>query len=248
MGLVLTLAWLVPGNAAAQYNPAAAGMSPPGMSSPGSAMNPNAPTPGRPQKRSERTSSADMPEVVRAPNPTAPMVIDVKVEGNETRSVDEIRPFVKTRRGRPLDRPLVDEDARRLHASRMFLDVNPVITEVPGGVVLTFQVVERPALKYIRYVGNEKVKARTLNKQVGLKRGDAADPFAVEEAAQRLESWYREKGHTKVVVKVAEGDKLGDRGAVFVIHEGPIQKVDSVNFIGNKLWSFRGHGRAPGRT
>lgn len=162
-----------------------------------------------------------------------PMVVDVRVEGNETTAIERIRPYVRTRNGRPLDPQLVEEDVRRLHSSRFFVDVRPVYQQVPGGVVLIFQVVERPTLQYVQFRGNEKVKAKKLHKEVGVKRGDAADPYAVEDGRSRLEEWYHEKGHTKAVVTVVEGNKPGDRGAVYMIHEGPIQRVGKVTFEGN---------------
>lgn len=172
-------------------------------------------------------------EAILAPDPSMPMVVDVRVEGNNNTSIDRIRPYVRTRKGRPLDPRLVEEDVRRLHSSRYFVDVRPDYRQVDGGVVLVFQVIERPTFQYVRFEGNEKVKAKKLHKECGIRRGGSADPYAVEEARNRLEEWYHEKGHTKAVVTIREGDKPGDPGAVFMIHEGPIQRVGKVIFEGN---------------
>jgi outer membrane protein insertion porin family len=48
--------------------------------------------------------------------------------------------------------------------------------------VVIFQVVERPMLRYVKYVGNERVTTRTLAKKAEIDVGDAMDPYVVEEA------------------------------------------------------------------
>lgn len=204
------------------YGPGSPG-APGSMSGFPAAMGPTGSAP----KRAEPT------EVYITPDATAPLVVDVRVEGAQPSRLDRIRTLVRTRKGRQLDARLVEEDVRRLHASKLFLDVRTVYTQVPGGVVLTFQVIERPTLEYVKFQGNKKVKAKTLAKQAGLKKGDSADPYAVEDARGKLESWLHEKGHTKASVTILEGDKPGDRGAIFMVHEGPIQRVGKVVFEGN---------------
>ncbi|MBL9124470.1 MAG: BamA/TamA family outer membrane protein, partial [Planctomycetaceae bacterium] len=168
--------------------------------------------------------------------PTGPMVVDVRVEGNETIKPERIRPHVKCRKGRPLDTLQVEEDVRRLLATRMFIAVRPKYIDVPGGVTVLFQVMERPALKYVKYQGSH-LRDRTLAKQTGLKKGSIADPFAVEEARVKLEQFFRDRGHNKVRVTAAEGTNPGDQGAVFVVHEGPIPRVHKVDFINNTIAS-----------
>ena len=176
------------------------------------------------------------PEVVVVqPGPDHPMVMDVRVEGHHGTSVERIRPHVRTRKGRPLDQNMVEEDVRRLHASKLFLDVRPQIRPVQGGVVVAFQVVERALIKHIHYVGNKHVAGRKLNKQAAIKKGEALDPYIVEDARGRIEAWYREKGHAQCTVKTLEGDKPGDQGVTFLVNEGPLQKVSSVSFEGNTV-------------
>lgn len=190
-----------------------------------------------PAPRAQARSREALPEPVAnlMPEAVQPIVVDVRVEGNETTPLERVRPMVRTRKGRPLDPRVVEEDVRRLHASKMFLDVQPVYTQVNGGVVLTFQVIERATLKYVKYEGNEKVADRKLAKQAGIKRGDAADPYAVEDARGKMEQWLHEKGHTKATVTIAEGNKPGDQGAVFIVHEGPQQRVGKIVFEGNSI-------------
>ena len=67
--------------------------------------------------------------------------------------------------------------------------------------------------------------------------GDALNVYTVEEARRKIEDLYRTKGYPKAQVVVTEGTAAGDRGAVFYISEGPLQRIESVEFIGNTIAS-----------
>ena len=90
-------------------------------------------------------------------------------------------------------------------------------------MIVVFRLLERPTLRYVKYVGNT-VRKRTMEKQTGLKAGDSFDPNMVTEARRKLEEWYVSKGYSKARVTIIEGDKLGDAGVVFLINEGQKQR------------------------
>ena len=95
--------------------------------------------------------------------------------------------------------------------------MHPKYTRVAEGMVVIFQVVERPTLRYVRYVGNNQFNSRTLRKKAEIDVGDAMDPYVVEEARRRIESHYHEKGYEAARVTTVEGSKPGDKWAVFLI-------------------------------
>lgn len=171
------------------------------------------------------------------PGPAAQQVIDVRIDGAVAIPLERITPQIQTRAGRPLDVRLVEQDVIRLNATRWFVDVKFYYHYVDGGVVVIFKVVERPILQYIKYVGNEKIKEKHLAKRTELRVGAALDPYAVEEGRRKIIELYHERGYPKVDVTIFEGDKTGDRGAVYVIHEGPRQRVGSVKFVGASVTS-----------
>lgn len=165
------------------------------------------------------------------------VIRDVRVFGNQTVTMQKIGPLIKTRPGRPFDPQMIEEDVRRLTKSRLFISVDPVYQRSPeGGLVVIFRVVERPTLAYVKYIGSS-VRDKTLAKQTSLKVGDAMDPYAVSEARRKLEEYLLTKGWGKVKVTVIEGDKPGDRGAVFLINEGQKQKIFKIEFVGNTIAS-----------
>jgi outer membrane protein insertion porin family len=170
------------------------------------------------------------------PGPTAERIVEVRIEGNHATEVSKL-PKLSTRAGQDFDPQAIAEDVRTLHRSRKFVDVHPKIVRVAEGVVVVFQVVERPMLRYVRYIGNERVMTRTLRKKAEIDVGDSMDPYVVEEARRRIEAFYHEKGYEAARVSTIEGNKPGDKGAVFLIDEGRSRKTLWTGFVGNTIAS-----------
>jgi outer membrane protein insertion porin family len=164
-------------------------------------------------------------------------VVEVLIVGNRAVSREKILAQVRTRPGRPFRIEVVEQDVRRLNRTGMFVDIKTSYQRVPGGRKVIFEVFERPTLQYVKYVGNQKIRRKVLHEEAGLKSGDSLDPFAVEEARRELEAFYHSRGFGLARVSVVEGNKHGDRGAVFLIHEGPKQKILWTGFVGNTIAS-----------
>jgi outer membrane protein insertion porin family len=180
-------------------------------------------------------SNASAVRLPLADPPAAPIVhvLDIHIEGNRKHTREQVLNNMATRIGRPFDQAAFEQDVRKLTSRSWFVHVVPKKEYVSGGVVITLVVVERPVVEYVQFHGNEKVSTRKLKKEVGLKKGDSFDPYAVREAARKIETLYQSKGYNDVAVDVPEGTKPGDRGAVFLIHEGKVQKFSDITFKGN---------------
>ena len=178
-----------------------------------------------------------LPPVSDAPAAAATdVIVEVRIEGNHATDVSKL-PKLVTRAGQIFDPQAIEEDVRTLHRSRKFVDVHPKYVRVAEGIVVVFQVVERPMLRYVKYVGNERVTTRALRKKSEIDVGDAMDPYVVEEARRRIESHYHEKGFDTARVTTVEGDKTSDKGAVFLIDEGRNRKALWTSFVGNTIAS-----------
>ena len=163
-------------------------------------------------------------------------IVEVRIEGNHATDVSKL-PKLVTRAGQIFDAQVIEEDVRTLHRCRKFVDVNPKYVRVKEGVVVIFQVVERPMLRYVKYVGNQRVPSRTIRKKAEIDVGDSMDAYVVEEARRRIESYYHEKGYDTARVTTIEGSKPGDKGAVFLIDEGRSRKSLWTGFVGNTIAS-----------
>ena len=161
-------------------------------------------------------------------------IVEVRIEGNHATDVSKL-PKLVTRAGQIFDAQAIEEDVRTLHRCRKFVDIHPKYVRVKEGVVVIFQVVERPMLRYVKYVGNQRVPSRTIRKKAEIEVGDSMDAYVVEEARRRIESYYHEKGYEAAKVTTIEGSKPGDKGAVFLIDEGRSRKSLWTGFVGNTI-------------
>ncbi len=189
------------------------------------------------------TSAPGMPTgPVKAPEIHSPIiptetVLDIRIVGNRSISREKVLANMGTRIDRPFDQATFERDVRKLAGKNWFVDVQPRREKVANGVIITLEVVERPTLEYVKFLGNKKIKVHTLAKEVNLKKGDSLDPFAVEEGQRKIETLYQTKGFNDVKISILEGTKPTDRGAVYVINEGQTQKIWKVKFEGNTIAS-----------
>ena len=164
-------------------------------------------------------------------------VVEVRVDGNRTVATHKIMGQIHTRAGRPYNVQNVQDDVRALTRMGLFVTVEPHIQHVQSGVVVIFRVTERPLLKDVVFIGNDVYQTKALKREAEVKAGDAADPFAVEQGRHRIEEFYKKHGYAKVRVTVVEGSKPGDLRVVYVVDEGPRQKVAWISFVGNTFVS-----------
>ncbi|NQT40280.1 MAG: BamA/TamA family outer membrane protein, partial [Planctomycetes bacterium] len=167
----------------------------------------------------------------------AEQVVQVRIIVNEKLLTRRVIPNIHTRAGRPFDTNVIEEDVRRLNQTGMFLDVKVSYQQVAGGRVVIFELLQRPRVRTIEYLGAESVSADQLAKETQLEAGHAVDPYAVEEAKKKIETFYLSKGFNKVRVTILEGNKPSDRDVRFLINEGPKQKIWWTNFVGNTIAS-----------
>ena len=177
--------------------------------------------------------SAQQPGMLPAEEP----VVELQISGNRAVSREKIVRYIHTRPGRPFDLEVIEEDVRRLNQTGMFVDVKTFSQRVDHGRVVVFQVVERPILQDVCYIGNKKIKTKVLQKESNLKAGDSLDPYSVEETRRKLEQFYHGRGFSRARVSVWEGDKPDDRRVVFLINEGRKQRILWTQFVGNMIAS-----------
>ncbi|MFQ5827984.1 MAG: outer membrane protein assembly factor BamA, partial [Candidatus Methylomirabilia bacterium] len=98
-----------------------------------------------------------------------------------------------------------------------------------GGVKVTFVVIERPFIRDIDFVGNERVKTETLQEKIDLKLGSVYNPVEVRGALEKLKAHYEEQGFFEVQI-TPEAQTLpdGDVVVVFRIEEGRKIKIDRI--------------------
>lgn len=168
---------------------------------------------------------------------TDELVADIQVRGNRTVPASRITGQMQTRVGRPYDPRIMAADIKKLASLPYFVTVRPLNQRTEAGRVIVLEVVERRALRYVEYLGNESIKDKKLAEVTGLTVGGAVDPYAVEEGKRKIATHYREKGFNRVHVEIIEGNKPSDQGVSYSINEGEQEKIWSVVFEGNEFAS-----------
>jgi outer membrane protein insertion porin family len=165
------------------------------------------------------------------------LVAGVEILGVPPSRHQEVQKHLHTRKDRDFDPEVVQADVRRLLSAGTFRHVNTYKRDTPDGVVLIFEVFERPRIEEILHIGNRGIGEKKLLKEHGLKKGDPLNAFSVETARRSLEELYHRSGYPKATVSIFEGDRPGDRRVVFLINEGKLQRIEDVEFEGNTIAS-----------
>jgi outer membrane protein insertion porin family len=162
-------------------------------------------------------------------------VTAVKFEGLGRVDEETARQRVKTAPGNPLDPQAITDDIRSLHGTGAFEDVVVRARPSRDGVVVVYQLKERPAIDQVLLEGNEEIDEEDLRKKITVRPGTILDLKRVERSVQSVRDHYVEQGFF-----LAEVDwRLDPRpdnlvNVVVVVHEHAKVKVQRVEFIGNE--------------
>lgn len=174
------------------------------------------------------------PNIVPAIGP-GQLVAGISIRGEYSSKEYDIQKHVHTRRDREYDADVVQADVRRLVSTGMFRDVKTSTQQMPEGVLVIFEVFERPRIREIKYIGNRGMSDKKLGKEIGVKKGDPLSSYAAEESRRKIEELYHQQGYPQATVKIIEGATQGDKDLVFEINEGPLTRVETVSFEGNVI-------------
>ena len=152
----------------------------------------------------------------------------------ETELVGLVRPYV----GLPYDDNLSWEVQGKLYALDYFDIIIPEIlpTETGSdGIILVFQVQEKPQVDSVSFEGNSKIRRGELQDTVLVKAGDLLNPGALRLDEQAILDLYLEKGFIDAEVESRyDIDETTNSTAIrFVIDEGGQTKISEIRFIGN---------------
>lgn len=172
---------------------------------------------------------------------TGRIVREVRVEGNSRLSDAAVRSWVRTRPGQQFLPEVVRDDQQRLLDTGRFRSVVVTRAETDDGVIVTFNVTERPLVTELRLVGNKLLDDEDLLEKLRFRRGDPLSDYAVEQGREAIVQAYQGEGHHFATVTV-EPDALREGRVVYRIIEGPKVTVRKLRFEGNEHfgnWKLR---------
>ena len=128
-------------------------------------------------------------------------VVDIAVEGNKSASEGLILSVAGISKGSQLTASTTQDVVKRLYGLGFFKDVQIDAEEVTGGLSLIIRVKELPKLAGITIQGNDKIKAKDLEKEINLTLGAYVSPNLIFEKKKTILDLYSEKGYFMARVK-----------------------------------------------
>jgi outer membrane protein assembly factor BamA len=169
------------------------------------------------------------------PAANAPLVVSVDVSGNAHVPTDKILSVVRTRVGQPFDERLVREDLQNIFDLGYFADqVPPLIRQRPGGIAITYRVIENPVIERIAFTGNDHVPSDTLLALMDTAVGQVLNVNTFHQDVLKINSYYDKIGYSGQVPTHVAGLNISKDGVLSMqVREG--LTVRSIVFAGNPL-------------
>ncbi len=163
------------------------------------------------------------------------LVTEVRVEGNLRVEEDAVRLSIQTQPGEPFDADRVDRDVKAIYRMGLFDDVS---ADFSAAGVLTYTVKERPYVRDVRILGNDKVSTEDIEAALGVQSRAALDTARLQEGLQRVLRLYGEAGHVNTRVDYTLTPAENNQTIVNLnVVEGETLLIHKITFEGNRTFS-----------
>ena len=161
-------------------------------------------------------------------------VDEIEVVGTQRVDPETVRSYMTVKVGDTVDAATLDRSLKALFGTGLFADVNLR----PAGGRITVTVVENPVINRIAFEGNKRIKDEELEREVELQPRRVFTRTRVQQDVQRILDVYRLSGRFAATVEPKVIQLEQNRvDLVFEIDEGPLTRIRSISFIGNKAFS-----------
>ncbi|MFO1188987.1 MAG: outer membrane protein assembly factor BamA [Alphaproteobacteria bacterium] len=159
---------------------------------------------------------------------------DIQITGNQRVEAETVLSYLQVRTGDPFDPDRLDRSLKSLYATGLFADV----TLNREGDVLVVRVVENPIINRLAFEGNRRLKDEDIEREVQLRPRTVFTRSRVQADVKRILELYRRSGRFGATVEPKVIQLPQNRvDLVFEINEGPVTKIRSIQFVGNKRYS-----------
>lgn len=163
----------------------------------------------------------------------AQRVDNISVVGAERIEDTTVLTYMDVVRGSVVNEEAIDQALKNLFSTGLFADVSIRM----NGNNMIVKVVENPIISRIAFEGNDDLKDEDLLSEIQLKPRHVFSRTRVQADVKRLYQLYRRNGRftANIDPKVVRLDQ-NRVDLVFEVDEGPVTKVSSIRFIGNKKY------------
>ena len=167
---------------------------------------------------------------------------EIRIVGNRRIPESTIRYYIQSREEGLYDESLAFSDFRTLLGTNFFEDAKLKQTQGETGVIIIFEVVERPLIRSIEYEGMSSFKEsdvleRFRDMRVGLSLDSPLDPAKLPQARRAIKGLLDQNGRPLGRVEVeTETITVTSRKIVFKIDEGSKVRIGDISFEGNTVF------------
>jgi len=163
------------------------------------------------------------------------IVSEIRIIGNQRIEPDAVLRVIKTKSGSIYQKDQVSKDLKAIYEMGYFDDLRAEAESSPKGVIITFQVKEKPTIRRIKISGNLRFDDDAIKENLTINTGAILNIYKIRSNIEQIESMYKEKNYHQVTVeyKVLPLDN-NQADIEFIVEEGPKLYVTDIKFEGNK--------------
>lgn len=166
----------------------------------------------------------------------AETIRQIRIEGNQRIEDRTIQSYLLVEPGDAFDPARIDLSLKTLFATGLFADAS----FDKAGSDLIVRVVENPIINRVLFEGNSALDDDKLREEIQAAPRGIFTAARVQADVQRILELYRQSGRFSATVEPQYKPLDQNRvDLVFVMTEGPVTGVRSINFIGNEAYSDR---------
>jgi outer membrane protein insertion porin family len=185
-----------------------------------------------------RLRAPDLSPTEKAPSRVALPKLDViriHFRGNRKVEDDALKVNLKLKPGMVLSKDLLQEDVRAIWRLGYFEDVQVETAEAEGGLVVTFVLKEKPAIRKIYVSGHDEVGLTKINEVLDIKKEQVLDLAKIKKNVEKIRELYLQRGYYMAEVEYElHRDSPGTVDVYFRVRENSKVEIRRVNFTGNK--------------
>jgi outer membrane protein insertion porin family len=182
--------------------------------------------------------SGSLPEPDTAPASVALPKLDIiriHFRGNRKVEDDALRVNLKLKVGMILSKEMLQEDVRSIWRLGYFEDIQVETAEAEGGLVVTFVLKEKPAIRKIYVSGHDEVGLSKINEVLDIKKEQVLDLSKIKKNVEKIRELYLQRGFYMAEVEYElRRDSPGEVDVYFRVRENSKVEIRRVNFTGNK--------------
>jgi len=173
--------------------------------------------------------------VVLVPRVGAQNVIQaIEVRGNSRVETATVLLQVKTKPGEQYNSEKVATDIKEIYRSGYFEQVSAKVEKRGRESILVFQLVEKPAIRKIKFDGAKEIKEDKLREKLNLSAKFFLDKRKIEAGVEEIKKLYQSEGYYGTSVEyVITPDQENQVDLTLLIKEGEKKHIEEVVFEGN---------------